>query len=164
MTWEQASTYCKWAGGGLPTEAQWEYVARGNGDDRREYPWGSEEPSNQLCWTDPEDKASYRGTCVVGSYPSGASPFGVLDMAGNVSEWVADWYAPYAAAGKPIFKDPRGPDKPLDKDPEPRRVKRGGGWADKAAPRVRASFRGVQWIGVQWVHEEQIGFRCARRR
>jgi formylglycine-generating enzyme required for sulfatase activity len=89
VTWEQANTYCGWAGRRLPTEAQWERAARG--DDFRTFPWGDEPPS--------EIYANYNrlvgDTSRVGSYAAGASPFGALDMAGNVWEWVANWYDAY---------------------------------------------------------------------
>lgn len=78
----QAAGYCAWVGKRLPTESQWEYAAASHG--QHPFPWGSASPGSQLCWR----RAG--GTCPVGSFPGDASPEGVLDLAGNVREWVAD--------------------------------------------------------------------------
>jgi formylglycine-generating enzyme required for sulfatase activity len=172
VDWRQADAYCKWNNGYLPTEAQWEYAARGA--DGRKFPWGNDKPSAKLLnacggecramgkrlgktWSVMyEEDDGAESTAPVGIYPDGASPFGALDMAGNVWEWVADWYVPsYPAEGKTIPQDPRGPDK----SPESSRVTRGGGWVSGNASWVRAADR---YRGDVTERLVDIGFRCAR--
>jgi formylglycine-generating enzyme required for sulfatase activity len=90
VDWNQASAYCRWAEGRLPTEAEWERAARGTGWGF--YPWGIAAPACSLANYWSESDICVGDTTAVGSYPSGASPVGALDMAGNVWEWVNDWY------------------------------------------------------------------------
>lgn len=169
VAWNMADRYCKKRKARLPTEAEWEYAARG--PTQRRYPWGDGAPTPKhlnacgaecVAWArkaslgaltslfpNAKDDDGFPGTAPVGSFPLGESTHGALDLAGNVYEWTADWYAPY---GEDASKDPKGPDKGTE------RVARGGGFLST----------NLGWINPAWryktdpeTYNHAIGFRCA---
>jgi formylglycine-generating enzyme required for sulfatase activity len=151
VDWKQADTYCRWTGGSLPSEAQWERAARGT--DGRSYPWGSQKPSCTLAVM-ASDKGNGCGkniTWQAGAFPAGESPGGIQDMAGNVREWVADWYAPGRADTS--TSDPTGPKAGTE------RVVRGGGLGSKAET-LRVDVREHLTPAVR---STDLGFRCVRQ-
>ena len=163
VNWDDAQAYAKWASASLPTEAQWEKAAKGT--DGRQYPWGNTWDA-QLCAN--SVLHSLHSTKPVGSYPRGASPYGALDMAGNVWQWCSDYYRADYYSSSPS-NNPPGPNTPTigdsGTDPDPNagtpspHVLRGCAWnyndPDLFGSSVRSSGYGYQG------HNGNIGFRCA---
>jgi formylglycine-generating enzyme required for sulfatase activity len=145
VSWDDADAYCRWKGKRLPTEAEWEKAMRGT--DGRLWPWGNVQDLNAANWARVDD--GFDVTAPVGSLTRDVSPFGLADGAGNVMEWVADWYAEDSYR-EPVERNPMGPEHGLFK------VLRGGAYTSTGSD-IRITSRSKM---VPDFRDETIGFRC----